>query len=42
MKQIKHKKDRVVYAASDILKKITHEEVEAFYNKSGGFHNHRR
>ena len=42
LKQIKHKKDRVVYAAADILKKITHKEVEALYKKSGVFRNHRR
>ena len=41
-KKIKHKKDRVVYAAADILKKIMPKEVEALYNKSGVFQNHRR
>ena len=31
LKQIKQKRNRVVYTAADILKKITPKEVEAFY-----------
>ena len=36
------KKDRVAYAAADILSNITHEEVESFYKKSGVFHKHKK
>ena len=40
LKRIKQKKDRIVYAAVDTLKKVTRKEVDAFYNKSVVFHNH--
>ena len=39
-KRIKRNKDRVVYAAADVLSNITHKEVESCYNKSGVFDNH--
>ena len=40
LKREKCNKDRGVYAATDVLTKITHQEVESFCNKSGVFDNH--
>ena len=38
----KRRSKRVVIAAADILSKITHTDVEKFYNKSGVFDVHRK